>query len=198
VPRFQTSSDREGALSAAETIGYPVAAKVVSLDVVHKTEVGGVAVGIADAAQLAGVYDRFAGLPGFQGVLVEEMVSGTEAIVGAKVDFQFGCVVLVGIGGTGVEVYGDTAIRMAPVEAGEAATMIGRLRGRRLLEGFRGAPPIDRESLQHLLVTFSRVAREIEAYIDSIDLNPVMCTPQGCWIADARIMLSAQVEETRG
>jgi hypothetical protein len=194
VPRFQTASDREEVLAAGEAIGYPVAAKVVSLDVVHKTEAGGVKVGIADAAELADTYDRFALLPGFREVLVEEMLSGTEVIIGAKVDVQFGCVVLVGIGGTGVEIYEDMAIRMAPLEVDEAGTMLDRLRGNRLLQGFRGAPPVDREALQHTLTTFSRMALEVERYIESIDLNPVMCTPDGCTIADARIMLSERGE----
>lgn len=190
VPRFRTASDRNGALAAAEAIGYPVAVKVVSLEVVHKTEAGGVAIGVADAEDLAEQYERMAGLPGFREVLVEEMVAGTELIVGAKVDPQFGAVVLVGIGGTGVEIYGDTVIRMAPVAAEEAGAMLDRLRGRRLLEGFRGAPAVERNALQQTIAAFSRLAVEIEPCIESIDLNPVMCSDEGCVIADARILLS--------
>jgi succinyl-CoA synthetase beta subunit len=190
VPKSHCVETLAEALPRAAAIGYPIAAKVVSPLVVHKSEAGGVAVGIADDGALRQVFQRFAGLPGFAGVLLEEMVSGTELIVGAKIDYQFGPVVLLGIGGTGVEIYKDVVLRMAPVNDADIRDMIEELKGTQLLKGYRGAAPVNRESLKQLLKRFSELVMEVEAEIESIDLNPVMCSPAGCKVADARIMLA--------
>jgi hypothetical protein len=126
VPRFTWAHDMEEATRFANTIGYPVVAKVVSPAILHKSDAGGVSVGIKDDSGLRAAYKRFEALEGFAGVLVEEMVDGLELIVGAKVDYQFGPVILLGIGGTSVEIYNDTRIRMAPL-----APAAGRLSGDR-------------------------------------------------------------------
>jgi succinyl-CoA synthetase beta subunit len=191
VPAFVRADSAEEAAAAGAKIGYPVVAKVVSPRVVHKSDVGGVAVGVKDEKALREVFDRFASMEGFSGMLVEQMVSGVEVIIGAKIDYQFGPVVLLGIGGTGVEIYEDVAIRMAPLSAGDVSSMIGELTGRKLLEGFRGAPPVSLTALTTTLVVFSEVVMVAADRIESIDLNPVMCTADACIIADARIMLSS-------
>ena len=115
VSEFKWTTDIEEAVQAAQKIGYPVVAKVVSPMVLHKTDVGGVAIGINSDDELKNNFQRFSSMDGFAGTLVEEIVSGVELIVGAKNDYQFGPVILLGIGGTGVEIYRDTAIRMAPL-----------------------------------------------------------------------------------
>ena len=189
VTRWMWARDLDGAIEAAAEIGYPLVVKVVSPRVVHKSDAGGVVVGVNDERELRNAYRRLARLPGFEGVLLDEMAGGLELIVGAKNDAQFGPVVVTGIGGTAVEIYRDVAIRMAPMSPDDARSALDSLRGRKLLEGFRGAPPVDRDSLVDLLVRFSEMASDLGPAVDSMDLNPVFCGPGGCAIADARIML---------
>jgi len=189
IPNFILAATVDDAVCAAGKIGYPVAAKIVSPAVLHKTELDGVALDLKTDEALRAVFNRFKRLDRFKGVLVEEMVAGVELIVGAKIDYQFGPVVLLGIGGTGVELYGDTAVRMAPLNDQDVRSMVHQLKGRRVLEGFRGSKPVDMKSLGDLVVRFSKLIMDLETQITSIDLNPVMCTSEGCVVADARIML---------
>ena len=190
VPRYRWSGTESEALAAAEEIGYPVVAKVVSPQVVHKSDVGGVVTGIPDSTALSKVYARLSPFEGFQGLLVEETVTGVELIVGAKHDFQFGPVILMGIGGTSVEIYQDVAIRMAPLDTSDVDAMWCELKGRPLLEGYRGTAPVNRAALTALLLKFSDVVMALGEAVESIDLNPVMCGPEACNVADARIMLA--------
>ncbi len=190
VPRFFWATTPDHAVSFARKHGYPVVAKVVSPEVIHKSDVNGVALGINDDRSLTETFRRFSSISGFCGMLVEESLSGFELIVGAKVDYQFGPVVLLGIGGTGVEIYRDTVLRMAPLRPDDAVSMIKGLKAHQLLEGYRGADPINLQRLSHLLTAFSELVMQIEPYIESIDLNPVMCSAGQCVVADARIILN--------
>jgi succinyl-CoA synthetase beta subunit len=192
VPQFTWAHDRDDATRFARTIGYPVVAKVVSPAIIHKSEAGGVVVGITGDDELRAAYERFQTLPGFAGMLVEEMVDGMELIVGAKVDYQFGPVILVGIGGTSVEIYKDTSIRMAPLVPQDVASMVHGLRAHQLLEGYRGSAPINGQALTATLMAFSGLVMDCRAMIESIDLNPVKCTAERCIVADARIMLAEE------
>jgi hypothetical protein len=187
--RFRWARQKEEALQSAEEIGYPVVAKVVSPEVLHKSDVDGVAVGITDDKTLSTVFDRYSALKGFSGVLVEEMASGTELIAGAKIDYQFGPVILLGIGGTGVEIYQDTTLRMAPLSQQDVDYLINGLKAGQLLKGYRGSEPINLPALGNLIMTFSALVMEIENWLESIDLNPVMCNAKRCVVADARIIL---------
>lgn len=189
VPRYVWAKTAAEAGLFASKIGFPVVAKVVSAAIVHKSDQGGVVVGIANPEQLAEVFARFALLPGFAGVLVEEMITGLELIIGAKIDWQFGPVILLGMGGTRAEIYKDVTLRMAPLNEVCIGTMIKTLRAHRLLEGYRGEAPINLEALTRLMVQFSQLVMDLEERIDSIDLNPVLCDSKRCVIADARIML---------
>jgi len=189
VPDFGLAATASEAVAAAQRIGYPVAAKVVSAKILHKSEAGGVAVGVPNASHLTDIFGKFSALEGFAGLLVEEMLPGSELIVGAKVDFQFGPVILLGIGGTGVEIYQDTVIRMAPVTEKDVQAMLAGLKGARLLQGYRGAEPISVPELIRLMLAFSALVMDLENDIESIDLNPVKCTGSRCVVADARIML---------
>jgi acyl-CoA synthetase (NDP forming) len=190
VPDFSLAKTPAEARAAADRIGYPVVAKVVSAAIVHKSDVGGVVVGIEDAASLNAVFERFSALEGFTGLLVEERLPGLELIVGAKVDFQFGTVILLGIGGIGVEIYQDTVIRMAPITEKDVHAMVAGLKGTALLNGFRGAEPINIPELTRLMLSFSELVVDLDEKIASIDLNPVKCTGTRCVVADARIMLA--------
>jgi len=189
VPRFAWARDLRESLQCAAEIGYPLVAKIVSPEVIHKSEAGGVAVGIADGGQLQQFYEKVSGLNGFAGLLLEEMVSGTELIVGAKIDNQFGLVILLGIGGTSVEIYGDMAIRMAPLTPADVHSMLHELKGGQLLSGYRGKEAVNKEELARVLVDFAGLVQDLVPYIESIDLNPLLCSGEGCVIADARIML---------
>jgi succinyl-CoA synthetase beta subunit len=196
VPDFNMATTMENALAAADRIGYPVVAKVVSAAILHKSDVGGVKVGIQDAAELNTVFERFSGLQGFVGILVEEMLTGTELIVGATNDYQFGPVVLMGIGGTGVEIYRDTVIRMAPVTEQDVHAMVAGLKGADLLRGYRGEEPVGIPDLTRLMLAFSNLVMDLEDDMTSIDLNPVKCTARRCVVADARIILNTYKPDT--
>jgi len=189
VPRFTLAQKLKDAVLFAEEIGYPVVAKIVSPKVVHKSEVRGVAVGIDSDEKLKQAFERFSRIEGFSGMLVEEMVAGIEMIVGAKVDYQFGPVILLGMGGTGVEIYRDVALRMAPLAQKDAESMVGCLKARPLLDGYRGEEPANVKEIIRMLMTFSGLVMDLEPEIESIDLNPVMCSSTRCVVADARIML---------
>jgi succinyl-CoA synthetase beta subunit len=190
VPKFFMATTEEEALKAADDIGYPVVAKVVSEAIVHKSDVGGVEVGIQDAAGLRSVFDRYSILEGFTGILVEEMLMGAELIIGATNDYQFGPVILMGIGGTGVEIYKDTVIRMAPVTEADVHAMVEGLRGAELLKGYRGGESIGMPELNRLMLAFSELVMDLKDNMSSIDLNPVKCTASRCVAVDARIMLN--------
>jgi len=168
---------------------HPVVIKAVSADIVHKTEMQAVVTGIQDPEVLASHMQRLLALKGCDQVLVEEMVSGIEILVGAKNDSQFGPVVVLGPGGTGVELYNDTAIRLAPVTPADVCSMVDTLGAKPVFEGFRGRPGVNIEALTQMVVTFSHLLMELEPWFESIDLNPVICTLDQCVVADARIML---------
>jgi acyl-CoA synthetase (NDP forming) len=191
VPRFTWVTAVEEAVRFAGKIGYPIVMKVVSPRIVHKSEGHGVAVGIGNDGEVGETFKRFSRMEGFAGVLVEEMITGLELMVGAKIDYQFGPVVLLGIGGTGVEIYRDVSLRMAPLGQRDVESMVKNLKAERLLEGYRGSEPINLSELTRLLVTFSGLVMELQRLIDSIDLNPVICSSKRCVVADARIMLKA-------
>ncbi len=189
VPRYTLAETSADAVSFAGQIGFPVVAKVVSPEVIHKTDVSGVEVGIETPEKLEEAFARFSGIKGFRGMLVEQMLEGTEMIVGAKTDSQFGPVILLGIGGVGVEIYKDSSIRMAPLGENDVKSMVSELKARQLLEGFRGSEPVNMEKLAGLVIRFSELAVQLREKFESIDLNPVICTSRDCVIADARIIL---------
>jgi len=117
------------------------------------------------------------------------MVQGIELIIGAKNDFQFGPMILLGMGGVGVEIYKDVSLRMAPLQPSDAGHMINELTAKKLLTGYRGSEPINLNALKKTLTGFSRLMMDLQDVVESVDLNPVMCTSKFCTIVDARIML---------
>ena len=191
VPLYRRVFSLDAAVETAQSIGYPVVAKVVSPRVLHKSEQGGVIVGIDSDAKLAEAYSRFSAIDEFAGMIVEEILSGMELIIGAKVDFQFGPIVVIGLGGTAVEIYQDTSIRMAPLTPKDVLSMIKNLKAYRVIEGYRGSEPVNLNKLTEMVVTFSDLLMELENVVESIDLNPVMCSSRKCIVADARIMLAS-------
>jgi acyl-CoA synthetase (NDP forming) len=189
VPRFFLARGVDEAIRFAKEIGYPIVGKVVSPKVIHKTEKNGVEVGIDSERGVRDAFHRFSKIEGFEGMLVEEMLSGLELIIGAKNDDQFGPVVLFGIGGVWVEIYRDIILRMAPLSQKDIDSMMRCIKARPLLEGYRGANPVNFEELNKLLMTFSDLVMDLESDIESIDLNPVFCSSNKCVAADVRILL---------
>lgn len=196
IPRFRVCVTHAEALDAAQEIEYPVVAKVVSPDVLHKSEVQGVEVGIKSDEKLIETFDRLSSIRGFTGMIVEEMVTGLELILGAQIDYQFGPMILLGIGGTSVEIYHDVSLRMAPLEPRDVEQMAGHLRGRKLLEGYRGSEVISMEKLSQAVLAFSRFVMDFHDSIQSVDINPLKCTSQSCVAVDARIMLAKNPPST--
>lgn len=190
VPEFRWVKTRDEARAAAVELGYPLAAKIVSPKIVHKSDVGGVVLGIDCDGLLESVVDRFSRFEQYAGVHLERMSKGVELILGAKIDYQFGPVILLGIGGTGVEIYQDAAIRMAPLSGDDVMDMVAQLKARRLLEGYRGQAPVDMNRLTRTVIAFADLVMRIADRIESIDINPLMCTADSCLAADARIMLA--------
>lgn len=181
------ATDAASAGNAADEIGYPVVLKIVSPDIEHKTEIGGVMVGVADRA---GVEAGFATLmqragdhapnANIEGVLVAPMAGkGVETIVGVSRDPVFGPAVMFGLGGVHVEVLKDVAFRLAPFGRDEAMRMIDSIRGRAMLSGARGAAPSDVSVLADLLVKISQFAAAHADDIETVDLNPVIALPEG-------------------
>src|SRR5574340_1236601 len=152
VPRFRWARSPDEAVQSAVEIGYPVVAKVVSPRIVHKSDRGGGVTSIETGAEEARVFDGWSGLPDFAGVFIEETLTGLELIVGARMEYQFGPVILMGMGGTRAEIYRDVALRMAPLKTGDAKRMVQGLRARGRLEGFRGSTPVDMNSLDGLQI----------------------------------------------
>jgi acyl-CoA synthetase (NDP forming) len=195
VTREQLCKTIDEAIEAANTIGYPVVLKIVSPDVVHKSDSGGVAVGIADDDALRKAYGKMISTYNAQfsaetlkGISVQEMVSGEEVIIGAVKDPQFGHMLMVGIGGVFVEVFKDVAYRLAPIDAREAEEMLKELKGYKMLTGYRGKDPVNIEKLCQSLVNVSR-ALEALPEIKEMDLNPIFVSDKRAVVADGRIFI---------
>jgi acyl-CoA synthetase (NDP forming) len=183
----RVAGDAAAAGAAADEIGYPVVLKIVSPDIEHKTEIGGVMVGVADRkaaeAGYATLIERAAKHrpdAKIEGVLVAPMAKkGVEVIVGVSRDPVFGPAVMFGLGGVHVEVLKDVTFRLAPFGRDEAMRMIDEIRGRALLSGVRGAPASDIGALADLLVRISEFAAAHAEDIETVDLNPVVAWPKG-------------------
>jgi acyl-CoA synthetase (NDP forming) len=181
------ATDAENAAACAERIGFPVVMKVVSERISHKTEAKGVFIGIGNRAEAMQTFSRimanahdYLGEGHAEGVAVQEqVVGGTEVILGLKIDPVLGPFVLVGVGGIFTELLEDVAVRPAPVDAATARAMIDQLRGAALLHGFRGKAPLDVEALVDAVVSFSRFGAAQKSWLTEADLNPVIVLEQG-------------------
>jgi acetyltransferase len=196
IPAFHFVRTKEDALRAAADIGGPVVLKVVSPQVIHKSDVGGVKVNVVGSEAVGSAYDQIlanvgAAMPeaSFDGVLVVPCAAaGTELIIGMVRDPQFGPVIMFGLGGIFVEVFKDVSFRVAPFSREVALDMIKETRAARILEGVRGQKAVDVEALAQLLVKVSELAAKYED-ISEIDLNPVRVYEHGVTILDCRIIL---------
>ena len=190
-PTFEVR-DLGEALEKADFLGYPVVLKVSSGKIVHKSDVGGVVLGISSALELEGAFrsleEKMKALDPQAAFSIQPHVSsGLELVVGITTDPSFGRVIMFGLGGIWVEVLKDVSFRLVPIEEGDALEMIEELKGKKLLEGFRGIPPVDKEALARFLFQVSSLAQARN--IGEMDLNPVMVTKDGPVIVDARVVV---------
>jgi len=196
VTDFKVAKNVVEAVKFADEIGYPVVLKIVSPDVIHKSDVGGVIINVKDAEDVQKAYEqimdsvkRHKPKANIVGVLVQEMApQSTEVIVGATKDPQFGPTLMFGLGGIFVEILKDVTFRIAPVTEDEAREMITAVKAYPLLKGYRNAPPADIEAIVEILLNTSRLVMEHQE-IKELDLNPIMVYEKGAKIVDARIIL---------
>ena len=196
VPKEIMARDPEQAATAASKIGGPVAIKIVSPDILHKTEAGGVRLGLSTpenvreaARNILASAARYAPQARIDGISVQQMApAGVEIVLGVKNDRQFGPLVAAGLGGIMVELFGDTAVRLAPVDDATARAMLDSLKSRTLLTGFRGKPGVDVDGLVDTICRLSELAHDLADVIDQIDVNPVIAGATGVMAADALIV----------
>jgi len=191
------AADAKAAVQAADKVGFPVVMKVVSPDVAHKSDVGGVRLGLESKEEVEQAFGEIAASvkatqpdARIEGVAVQKMApAGTEVIIGMSKDPQFGPVMMFGLGGVFVEVLKDVAFRIVPLEPKDAREMVREIKGFAVLDGVRGQKPADLAALESLIL---QVSEFIEAHpdVEELDLNPVLAYPDGVMAVDARIVVS--------
>ncbi len=196
VTRFKVALTQDEAVRFADQIGYPIVLKIVSPDILHKSDVGAVMLNLKNSAEVKDSYNkilenvkRHKPEAKIVGVLVQEMApASTEVIVGATKDPQFGPALMFGLGGIFVEVLKDVTFRIAPVSESDAREMITEVKGYPILKGYRGQPPADIEAIVKILMNTSRLVMD-HMEIKELDLNPIMVYEKGAKTVDARIIL---------
>jgi acetate---CoA ligase (ADP-forming) subunit beta len=196
VVETRLTTSRIEAVSISKNMGFPVALKIVSPDITHKTDAGGVRLGLETAAQAGKAYDeilanarQFFPKADIRGVSVQRMVPpGVEVVVGMTRDAQFGPLLMFGLGGIWVEILKDTSLRIIPVNRKDASDMIKEIKGYNLLTGFRGSKPLDLSKLEDLLLAVADFA-ESNPDVKELDLNPVIASSESIIAVDARVVL---------
>lgn len=196
VTEFKLAKNEAEAVKFAEEVGYPLVLKIVSPDIVHKSDVGGVLVDVKNAEHVRKAYNRIMNnvkrhKPNATvvGMLIQEMApQSTEVIVGSTKDPQFGPTLMFGLGGIFVEILKDVAFRIAPITEDEAREMISEVKAYPILKGYRNKPPADLKAIVTILLNTSRLVTEHEE-IKELDLNPIMVYEKGAKTVDARIIL---------
>lgn len=191
------ATSRDDAQSQADAMGYPVVLKVVSPDIAHKSDVGGVKLNLGDREAVGQAFDDIMANAKkaepnarIKGVSVQQMAKqGTEVIVGMTTDPQFGPVMMFGLGGIMVEVLKDVSFRLVPLSTKDAGQMIDEIKGKPVLQGVRGQPAADMDALKATIVKVSELV-EKHPEIRELDLNPVFAYPDGALAVDARIVVS--------
>jgi len=194
--------DPDEAASLAQSIGFPVAVKLVSLEITHKTDIGAVVLGLKDAAAVRDAFGQIRARVeeqdgSMQGVLVQPMLEGTEVMIGVNADSGTGPLVVFGLGGIYVEVLRDVVFRVSPLTDRDAREMVRRIRGNRLLQGYRGHPAADVETLHEALLRISRLVETVPE-IRELDLNPLFALEpgRGYRVVDSRIRVGTPPART--
>lgn len=185
---YMLCRDEDDAAAAAKRIGYPIAMKIVSPQIEHKTDFGGVRVDVRNEEVMRHHFrEILSNAKGkkMDGILIQKMArKGIELIIGGKKDPQFGHMVVLGLGGIYVEIFKDISARICPLVAADVEEMLMELKAHPLLEGARGAKPINKRVLEELVLNASRFMQKED--LSEMDLNPVVCDEKGCDIVDAR------------
>ena len=182
APRQVEAKTPVEAADAAAKIGFPVALKIVSSKISHKTEVGGVRLGLADPGAVKAAAENFLATLGrdrVDGFLVQEMVQGTEMLVGVRDDEQFGPLLVLGLGGVFVEVLRDVSLRLLPVDDATVRAMLGELRGAKVFRGFRGQGPRDLDALSRAVAGLARFFADHRPWLSEIEINPLIVLAEG-------------------
>jgi acetyl-CoA synthetase (ADP-forming) len=198
VPRFKVALTYDEAIKFAEGIGYPVVLKIVSPDIIHKFDIGGVTLNLKNSSEVKNAYEnilmnvkRHKPNAKIVGVLVQEMApQSTEVIVGAIKDAQFGPALMFGLGGIFVEVLKDVTFRIAPITESDAREMITEVKAYPVLKGYRGQPPVDLNAIVNILLNTSKLVMD-HLEIKELDLNPILVYEKGAKTVDARIILES-------
>ncbi|WP_152982270.1 acetate--CoA ligase family protein [Prosthecomicrobium hirschii] len=196
VPQEGVATSADEAVALATRMGLPVVLKIVSPDILHKTEAGGVLVGVKSADEVRAGYDKIlANAKAYKadaridGVQVQQMLTGgTEVIIGSITDGSFGKLVAFGLGGVLVEVLKDITFRLAPATKADALSMLDGIQAAEMLHGVRGGDPVDREALSDMIVRVSQLVTDFPEIVE-LDLNPVFATKSGAIAADVRIVV---------
>jgi acetate---CoA ligase (ADP-forming) subunit beta len=196
VTKFKVANNDREAAEFAEKIGYPIVLKIVSPDIIHKTDAGGVIVNLKTKEDVKASFctilenvKKFKPDARIEGILVQEMApKGIEVIVGSVKDAQFGQTLMFGLGGIFVELLKDVTFRVAPITEAEAAEMVVGVRAYPLLNGYRNTPAADVNAIVNVLMSISKLIMD-HPEIKELDLNPVMAYPNGTKTVDARIIL---------
>jgi 3-hydroxypropionyl-CoA synthetase (ADP-forming) len=195
VPKYALVKSTEEAEREAREVGFPLVAKIVSPDILHKTDVKGVKVGLQNEAAVKetfnDMYGRLSKQYSVKGVLLEKMAApgGVELIVGLQNDPQFGPVIMAGIGGIYTEIFKDVSFRVLPITKEDAIRMIDDLKGNKILRGFRGMPPVNLDLLAEALVSIGKFGTDMAPYYESIDFNPIIFYENDYVVVDAKILL---------
>jgi acyl-CoA synthetase (NDP forming) len=196
VTEFRLASNQEEATRFADELGYPIVLKIVSPDIIHKSDVGGVIINLNSPEEVQKAYAQILlnvhkskAKANILGVLVQKMApESTEVIVGAIKDPQFGPALMFGLGGIFVEILKDVAFRIAPINTDEAREMITEVKAYPLLKGYRNTPPADIDAITDILLKISKLIMDCQN-IKELDLNPIMVYEKGAITVDARIIL---------
>ena len=194
VPQYALVTSADEAAQKSRELGFPLVAKIVSPDILHKTDVDGVKVGLNSEEDVKKIFeDMFYRLKekyDVKGVLLEEMVpSGVELIIGLQNDFQFGPSIMVGLGGIYTELFKDVSFRVLPITKNDGLKMLENLKGKNILKGFRGSKPINLDMLSEAIVNIGTLGVDLAGKYESIDFNPVVVYPDGYFVVDAKIIL---------
>jgi acetyl coenzyme A synthetase (ADP forming)-like protein len=204
VPREGVAANAADAQQLASSMGFPVVMKIVSPDILHKTEAGGVIVGVKSAEEAAQAFDtivanakKYKADANILGVQVQQMIKGgQEVIIGAVTDGSFGKLVAFGLGGVLVEVLKDITFRLAPATQEQAFSMLDGIQAAEMLKGVRGSEPVDRNALANLIVRVSELVSDFPE-ISEMDLNPVFASKDGAIAADVRIVVDFAAKPPR-
>lgn len=196
VTKIYVAKTEDEAVKAANDIGYPIVLKIVSPQILHKSDAGGVIVGVNDDQGIRDGYNtiiknakNYKADAEITGILVQEMApKGTEIIVGSTTDPTFGPTLMFGLGGIFVEILKDVSFRVAPIELVDAREMVDEIKARKILEGARGMPPVDKDTLADILHKTSKMLMECPE-IKELDMNPILAYPDGARVVDARIIM---------